>query len=171
MANVAAAGLADRSLREIASAIGSSHRMLIYHFKDRAGLVAALVAAMEHQQQVLLADIARQARSSSDIVRHQWAALTAPEALPFVRLFYELASAAAQRRPGTEAFTRDFVEPWLSAGRAAAQAVGVAVDDASLRAGVALMRGLLLDVVVTGDVAGASAALESHLRLHESRTA
>ena len=41
MAEVVAGGITDRSLREIATAVGSSHRMLLYHFGTRAELVQA----------------------------------------------------------------------------------------------------------------------------------
>ena len=37
----AAHGLADASLRELAAAVGTSHRMLLYHFGSREGVVAA----------------------------------------------------------------------------------------------------------------------------------
>ena len=33
-------GIADLSLRELAAAIGTSHRMLLYHFGSREGLLA-----------------------------------------------------------------------------------------------------------------------------------
>jgi AcrR family transcriptional regulator len=35
-------GIADLSLRQTAAAIGTSHRMLIYHFGSREGLLAAV---------------------------------------------------------------------------------------------------------------------------------
>ena len=47
VADIGAHGLADRSLRDLALAAGSSHRMIIYHFGSRAGLVAALVETVE----------------------------------------------------------------------------------------------------------------------------
>ena len=43
VADVGANGLGDRSLRDLAVAVGSSHRMLHYHFGSRAGVVTALV--------------------------------------------------------------------------------------------------------------------------------
>ena len=35
------AGIADLSLRQFAAAIGTSHRMLLYHFGSREGLLVA----------------------------------------------------------------------------------------------------------------------------------
>jgi AcrR family transcriptional regulator len=44
-------GIADLSLRQLAAAIGTSHRMLLYHFGSREGLLAAVTRAVEEQQQ------------------------------------------------------------------------------------------------------------------------
>jgi AcrR family transcriptional regulator len=48
------AGIADLSLRQIAAAIGTSHRMLIYHFGSREGLLVAVTQAVEDQQRAAL---------------------------------------------------------------------------------------------------------------------
>ena len=47
---VAANGMTDRSLREIAAAIGTSHRMLVYHFGSKEGLLVEVVSAVEAEQ-------------------------------------------------------------------------------------------------------------------------
>ena len=72
MDHVATHGLADASLREIADAVGTSHRMLIYHFGGRDGLVAAIVEAMEAQQRALLVTLRDGAASPAEVVRAQW---------------------------------------------------------------------------------------------------
>ena len=50
-------GIGDASLRNIATSIGTSHRMLIYHFGSREGLLAEVVRTVEHQQRDLLATL------------------------------------------------------------------------------------------------------------------
>ena len=45
-------GIVDLSLREIASAIGTSHRMLIYHFGSCEGLLVAVVREVERREPV-----------------------------------------------------------------------------------------------------------------------
>ena len=45
-------GFGELSLREIAAGAGTSHRMLIYHFGGREGLLAAVVARNEEQQRI-----------------------------------------------------------------------------------------------------------------------
>src|ERR1700730_10614042 len=47
-------GLADLSLRELAAAIGTSHRMLLYHFGSREGLLAAVTLAVEEAERTAL---------------------------------------------------------------------------------------------------------------------
>jgi AcrR family transcriptional regulator len=50
-------GFSRLSLREIASGTGTSHRMLIYHFGSREGLLAEVVARIEAEQRVALASL------------------------------------------------------------------------------------------------------------------
>ena len=111
MVHVAAHGLSDLSLRELATAIGTSHRMLLYHFGSREGLVAAIVAAMESQQRDALAALADSASSPRDLIESQWAQLTDPALRPFVALFFEVLALAVHRRPGTEGFLEQLTDP------------------------------------------------------------
>jgi AcrR family transcriptional regulator len=43
-------GIADLSLRELAAAIGTSHRRLLYHFGSREGLLVAIARAVEEAE-------------------------------------------------------------------------------------------------------------------------
>lgn len=167
--HVAAHGLADASLRDLATAVGSSHRMLLYHFGSRDGLVAAIVQRIESDQRALVAALSEVAESPADLIRRQWAALTDPALWPFVRLFFEATALALHGRPGTESFLASLTEPWLPVAHAAGERLGLEVDDAEVRLGVAALRGLLLDTVASGDAAASTAALERLLELWEAR--
>ena len=46
----AAGGIGDRSLREVAAAVGTSHRMLLHHFGSREDLLVAIVEGVERRQ-------------------------------------------------------------------------------------------------------------------------
>ena len=164
LTEVAAHGLADRSMREIATAIGSSHRMLLYHFGSRDGLVAAVVAATEARQRDAMRALAVEADSPADLVRRQWAMVSSPELRPFVRLFFETLATQA-RTPGGAG---DPTAPWIDAVHELGP-VADGYDDVDTRLGIAVVRGLLIDVLATGDVDAATAALERHLAL-ASRT-
>ncbi|MBA8793323.1 AcrR family transcriptional regulator [Friedmanniella endophytica] len=50
IANAGGSGFGRLSLRRLAAAAGSSHRMLIYHFGSREGVLAALVERIESHQ-------------------------------------------------------------------------------------------------------------------------
>jgi AcrR family transcriptional regulator len=166
LAEVAAGGLADRSMRELAAGAGTSHRMLLYHFGSREGLVAAIVAATEAAQRDTLRALAADADSPAALVRRLWAQVSSPELRPFVRLFFETLATQA-RTPGR---ATDPTEEWLDAVQSLGP-VADGYDDTDTRLGIAVMRGLLVDVLATGDVTAATAALERYLALAEARAA
>ena len=156
--DVAANGLGDRSLRDLATAVGSSHRMLLYHFGSREGLVAAIVERVEATQRALMAADVPAAATAAEVIRGVWSRVSAPETLPLVRLFFETVAYAG--REGT-----DLTSAWLADAAALAVALGIAPDPVGTRLGVAVMRGLLVDVVTGGDADAASAALERFVAL------
>jgi AcrR family transcriptional regulator len=164
--HVRAGGLGDASLRELAAAVGTSHRMLLYHFGSREGLVAAVVAAVEAEQRAVMADVAAAwAGDPAGAMRAFWAGLADPSLAEAERFFFEAAALALRGVPGTEGLRDTLVEPWLAAFEDAARVTGLPTDDARLdaRVGMALTRGLLLDLLATGDRAGVDAAVEHFL--------
>ncbi|HET6868164.1 MAG TPA: TetR/AcrR family transcriptional regulator, partial [Solirubrobacteraceae bacterium] len=54
---VAQHGLSDVSLRTLAAALGTSHRMLIHHFGSKERLWVEIVRTVEARQRELLADM------------------------------------------------------------------------------------------------------------------
>jgi AcrR family transcriptional regulator len=155
-------GIADLSLRQIAAAIGTSHRMLIYHFGSREGLLVAVTQAVEEQQKAAFS----QAEMTPEGARRSWQRLSDPQMWPQERLFFELYSLALRGRPGTEGFLDGIVESWVSL--IAAALVQAGADERTARADarltVAVARGLLLDLLATGDRAGVTEAYERFLR-------
>src|SRR5436853_3183924 len=95
-------GLGDLSLRELAAAIGTSHRMLLYHFGSREGLLLAVVEAVEQAQRDFVADlVAEPGASRTDLLRTLWQRWADARYWPNERLFFELYAAALQGRAGT----------------------------------------------------------------------
>ena len=90
MAFAVSDGIAGKSLREIALGAHSSHRMLLYHFGSRGGLLAAIVAAMEAQQRAVMAAIADDARTPREVMIGLWEQVSGEDLRPFVRLFFEV---------------------------------------------------------------------------------
>lgn len=159
IAFVADHGLSELSLRELAEGAGTSHRMLLYHFGSRAGLVAAVAAEVEARQRAALAAVPADAAGVSGTVEAVWRQVSAPDVLPFVPLFFEVLGQALQRRPGTESFLVHLTAPWVDEGLALARARGVEATEADARLAIAVVRGLLIDLAATGDHAAAAAAL------------
>lgn len=165
-----AGGIADLSLRELASAIGTSHRMLIYHFGSREGLLIAVTQAVEVRERAAFLD----SGVTPDDAWVSWQRLSDPKIWPQERLFFELYSYALLGRPGTEQFLTGIVEAWVTPIAAALVQMGVDPEVArtDARLGVAVARGLLLDLLATGDRDGAGAAYQRFIRLMtHSRTA
>jgi AcrR family transcriptional regulator len=155
----AAGGVGDRSLRELAAAVGTSHRMLLYHFGSREDLLVAIVEEAERRQMALVPDLPM---NPSEGFAAMWADLRRPELRQVERLFFECYARAAQ---GEKPFTRmvpGAVDGWLGEVEANAD---VPYDRAMARLGLAVTRGLLLDLVATDDEAGVDAAAKAFVSL------
>ena len=161
-------GLAGLSLRELAAAIGTSHRMLIYHFGSKEGLVVAVVQAVEAAQLEQLERLAADPDvPASKGMRLMWKRFTDPAMWPHERLFFEVYSQALQGRPGTTSVLDRIVDSWVDplAELAVARGIPRATARADARLAVAVCRGLLLDLLATGDRKAVDAAFERYLAL------
>ena len=167
----AAEGIAGKSLREIARGVATSHRMLLYHFGSREGLLAAIVAAIEAQQRAVMVAMAEQAETPRDLMLGLWEQVSREELRPFVKLFFEVFGLVAQGAPGTEGLRESLTQPWLTDAAEVAKAIGVVSDPAELRVGVAVSRGLLLDLVAGADYAEVDQAYRRFVDLNEGATA
>ena len=164
----ASEGLADQSLRRIAEAVGTSHRMLLYHFGSKERLLVEVTRSVEQRQRNALADLgADDALSPADVARRMWDRLADPALWPAERLFFELYGQALQGAPGTAELLDGIVESWIEPVAAMRRAQGLPADRARAQARleVATTRGLLLDLLATGDRAGVDAALEQFIAL------
>ena len=163
-------GLADRSLREIAAGAGTSHRMLLYHFGSREGLLAAVVGAMEQQQRAAMAALAGSVATPGELMSGIWEQVSSPEVRPFVRLFFEVFALASRNTPGTAELLADLTGTWLDDATVVAERLGVEPDRAMFRLGVAVSRGLLLDLLAGATIEEVTAAHDLFVRLAETRT-
>lgn len=157
---VAAHGMVDRSLREIAEDAGTSHRMVLYHFGSREGLVAAIVDETEARQRSLLRALAATAESPADLVMGLWEQVSSEELRPFVRLFFESLAAGS----GTDRLT----SAWLEESRDLTTMVGIDFDPVELRLGIAVARGLLIDVLTSGDRGPATESLRRFVEMWDA---
>jgi AcrR family transcriptional regulator len=162
IAHFAAAGIADTSLRGLATRIGTSHRMLIYHFGSREGLLSAVVGVVEAAQRETLARLAAAADGDPvEQARRFWHEV-ADAALIYGPLFFELSGHAMQGLAHAGALRADLIGPWLD--QLAELGVRAGADPGSARTAarlqLAVARGLLFDLLLSGDRAGVDAAME-----------
>jgi AcrR family transcriptional regulator len=165
-------GLADQSLRRVAEAIGTSHRMLLYHFGSKDGLLLEVVRAVEARTQTQFAALADEAGGETDaFVRTVWAHVADPSLADFERLFFALYARALQGDAAARPLLQDDIEHWLEANAVVSEPLGIppGVARAHARLGLAVTRGLLLDLLATGDRAGVDAALEAFAGRYSGR--
>jgi AcrR family transcriptional regulator len=162
---VATNGMSDLSLRQLASAIGTSHRMLIYHFGSKEGLLVELIRAVEQRQRDALLELTP-GGSLVEVARQFWQRLTDPALWPHERLFFEIYGQALQGRPGTTELLDGIVANWVEPVTELLAQQGIPNARAKARLGLAVTRGLLLDLLATGDQAGVNEAMEAFLSFY-----
>jgi AcrR family transcriptional regulator len=166
MDHVARHGVGALSLRGLATALGTSHRMLIYHFGSRDGLLIEVIRAVEAQQRAALAELLLdEEASTAETMRRMWRRLADPALWPNERLFFEIYAQALQGSPHAAPLLDGIVDLWVEPLTRIAMAQGrpEAEARAEARLGVAVTRGLLLDLLATGDRAAVDAAMERYI--------
>ena len=166
---VAANGLSDVSLRTLAADLGTSHRMLIFHFGSKEGLWVEIIRTVEERQRELLGQILPDpSQPVREAMRAWWKHISDPALWPNERLFFEIYGQALQGRPHTAELLDGIVEDWLGPATEINLALGIPRDlaRAHARVGVAVTRGLLLDLLATRDVAGVDAAMDAFIDVY-----
>jgi AcrR family transcriptional regulator len=165
---VAEHGLADLSLRRLATELGTSHRMLSHHFGSKDGMWTTIVKEVERRQLATFEDLEPDlSMSLQDVLRMWWRHISDPSLWPNERLFFEVYAQALHNRPAMNEFLTDVVESWIGPSVKLAEAMGVPPDTATkyARLGLAVTRGLLLDLLATQDRAAVDAAMEHWIAL------
>jgi AcrR family transcriptional regulator len=162
-------GLADLSLRPLATAIGSSPRVLLFLFGSKDGLIRALLARARADE----LDLLHQLDSRYDeppglevVGRELWTWLAAEERRPLMKLWVEAYGRSLVAPDGPWAdFASSTVDDWLDL-LATAQPAGERGSDRgqARRTGVlAMLRGALLDLLATGDLDRTTEAVNGYL--------
>jgi AcrR family transcriptional regulator len=161
-------GISDLSLRSLAAALGTSHRMLIFHFGSREGLWVEIARTVDRRQREQLRGFpADPGQPLGELMRAWWKHFSAPALWSYERLFFELYGQALQGRPHTAGFLDGIIDDWLDPLLAATVARGIPEPQARahLRLGIAVTRGLLLDLLATGDTEAADQAMAAFIAL------
>ncbi|AVA34190.1 AcrR family transcriptional regulator [Cupriavidus metallidurans] len=161
--HVLAHGLGDLSLRNVADALGTSHRMLIYYFGSADGFWQALLFRVRHTEQQARMRAFSGGKDTGAAMEAAWDRYSAPGYLPVMQLLFEIYGRAIRDRDRFSGFLEDVVGSWTSMlAERLQQSMNISEEEARLyaRVEVATMRGLLLDLITTGDRKGTTAALK-----------
>ena len=163
-------GLAGLSLRPLAGQIGSSARLLVYHFGSKDGLITAVMDEVRARtQKSFAASAARASKGARNrVMRRFWAWITHPSNVPYMRLLFEVQVLALQNPAvyaryleGTSSSWLELIErslPPSKANRSVATLCAAVID------------GLLLEYVSTGDRRRTTSALELFSTMMRGRT-
>lgn len=149
-------GLSDVSLRPLAAAVGSSPRVLLYFFGSKADLVREVHQHARHEQRAVLDDALRGHADPAAGLRALWQWLADPAHHNVERFFFEGYARSLHDTDGPwRGFGATSVREWLPR----LEQAGVANPTLVLAA----LRGLLLDLLATGETERVNAAAEELL--------
>jgi AcrR family transcriptional regulator len=159
-------GLPVGSLRTLADAVGTSPRMLIYHFATKDQLVREALIEARHRQRRLFEDALRQRPGQRyvDTLATAWHTLTGPEARQYVELFSTVHALPPASTPWPD-FPTMAVHDWLPFIEAGLHADGHPTPGALATLVLAVTRGLLLDRRATGEHKRADEAYQAFVEM------
>jgi AcrR family transcriptional regulator len=147
-------GVAGLTLRPLAKALGTSDRMLIYHFGSKDALVDAVLLTANQR---LLAGLDPQPLTAEGtvpaLVTGLWSQLSTEEAEPYLRLYFEVYGLALQQPERYRAYLIQTVQGWHTLAIEMLRACGVPEQRTHRLATliVSAIDGLLLDLYATGE--------------------
>nr|WP_237380875.1 TetR/AcrR family transcriptional regulator [Cupriavidus sp. SW-Y-13] len=162
-AHVLQNGLGDLSLRSVADALDTSHRMLIYYFGSADGFWQALLFRVRHAEQQAREKLVVEGLDAETAMVTAWDRYSASNYLPIMQLLFEIYGRAIRDRERFKGFLDDVIGSWTAViAERLQQVMKIDADEARLfaRVEVATIRGLLLDLITTGDRQGTTAALK-----------
>lgn len=162
-------GLADLSLRPLAAAIGTSARLLIYHFGSKERLLAEVLEAMQARlRDSFAAVLAARGQGPGQgqeepPIKTFWNWASARRNFASMRLLYELQILAARNPKSYAHYLRRNSRDWIELVRTALPASERSAAVATVL--VAIFDGLFLELMSTGDRRRTTEALDEFIRI------
>jgi AcrR family transcriptional regulator len=124
-----AEGVAQVALRDLAARLGTSDRMLLYYFDDKADLVRASIAEISVRLDTLLAGAGQTGRQSpAEVLRSTAGFLSLPQIMPFMNVWADILARGGRGEEPFKAIAHGLVQASLTSldGR-------LAIEDETLR--------------------------------------
>lgn len=158
-------GVLDTSMRTLAAGVGTSNRMLNYHFGSRDQLLAAVIGTVCEAEGRALEECFAGTHDPVEAGRAYWDHV-ADTARTFAPLFYELSAHAMYGKPYAEQLRHILTDAWLSGFRTGFGRVADRPQaDRLARLCLAVGRGILFEMALTGDRDAADAAINEFTQM------
>jgi AcrR family transcriptional regulator len=144
-------GLADLTLRPLAVALGVMPNTLTHHFGSKEELLSEILNGVRDRLREMRSEVAADPRG--DPIEAVWRWTADDRRQRFFRSFFEAYGLALRQPERFESFLARVVSDWVGPGNPARATLELAV-----------LRGLLLDLLTTGERDRVESALELYLR-------
>ena len=157
-------GLSDLSLRPLAEALGTSARLLIYHFESKEGLLTEVLDSMQTRlRQSFGSMVERRAGRSERPLKLFWDWAITDENYPYFKLLYELQILAVQNPTAYGQYLQRNASNWSDLIATALPEVERTPSMVTLLG--AVFDGLFLELMSTGDRKRTTLAVQQFIRL------
>jgi AcrR family transcriptional regulator len=158
-------GVADLSLRPLASALGTSARLLIFHFQSKEGLILDVLGEVQSrlQKSVLAIPAATPDNPDTTPMKRFWLWATDKENLPYLRLLYEVQFIALQNPRVYARYLERSSTDWLDVIERRLPEPIRTKSIATLCA--ATFDGLLIETLMSGDLSRTTQALDEFIAM------
>jgi AcrR family transcriptional regulator len=145
-------GFSELSWRPVAAALGVSPTTLVHHFGTKEQMLGAILGRLRERLLTATRDLAGEPPGLAAEARAVWTWSSDPQQWAEFRLFFAVYGRALQAREQFGGFLERVVADWMSALR---ETQGPDTDPATATRTatlvIATIRGLLLDLLATGD--------------------
>ena len=157
-------GMAELSLRPLAAKIGTSARLLIFHFKTKEGLVDEVLDEVQARVRASFVEImsADASGTSESPMKRFWRWAAHKRNLPYLRLLYEVHFTAAQNAAHARHLERSSLS-WVEIISAQLPESIRSPSMATLCG--AVFDGLLIELLATGDLRRTTRALDAFIAM------
>lgn len=163
-------GVANVSLRPMAAQVGTSARILMFHFKSKEGLLQEVLQELHSRLQssfLRMRSVQSDARRVSPLKRF-WRWATRRENFPYLRLLYEVQIVAVQNPAEYRRYLKKVSLDWQAI---VFQALSESLrSDAMSTLCIAVFDGLLLELMNTGDRPRLTRALDHFISMASAST-
>jgi AcrR family transcriptional regulator len=153
-------GLADLTLRPLADALGVMPNTLVHHFGSKEELLSEILNGVRDRLRAMRAEMEKDPERAP--LEGVWEWTSSPERLAFFRSFFEAYGLALHQPERYGPFLDRVVSDWL------ADAERAQLTPAQATLELAVLRGLLLDLLTTGERERVEAALALFARMQSA---